>query len=180
MVAQATRQGWAVTVATRRPFRLRNRVVQITMIERMAPADAPGCHPAAAHKAILIDGLIPILRAGRCETAARRQDERKRPLIDEDEPHAQIFHGVPCLICLDTSEARANSAYTSSASAANEACAAADRAVNSISHPGASWVTFGRIASRRRRLTRLRTTAPPTCLLTEKPIRAGPGSSWRV
>src|SRR5258708_31964471 len=112
------------------------------MIERMAPPDAPGCHPAAAHKAILLDGLIPILRAGGCETAARRQDERKRPLIDADETHAQIFHGVPCLICLDTSEARASSPSTSSPRAANAAPAPADPAVNSISHPGANPATF--------------------------------------
>src|SRR6185312_9725081 len=74
---------------------LRDGVVQVTMIERMAAPDALDRHPAAFEQAIAVDRLVAILRAGRREAATGRQEYRERHLIEADQPHADVLHAVP-------------------------------------------------------------------------------------
>src|SRR5690242_8460645 len=160
-----------------------DRVVQIAGVEGVAAPDALDRHPAAAQQSVLLDGLIAILRAGRGEAAARRQDYRERPLVQTDDPHAYVSHALPRVFvsgvsgCVSGSKpARSSSARTSPASAVYSTCATPGLPARTRSQPGGTSASKRRTASRSRRLTRLRTTALPTRLPTETPTRAGAGS----
>src|SRR5262249_40849801 len=50
-------------------YTLRNRVVQVARIERVAARDALDRHPAAAQQPVALDGLVAILRARRRKAA---------------------------------------------------------------------------------------------------------------
>ncbi len=69
--------------------------------------------------------------------------------------------------------ARVSKSCNSLARSAYSTSAASGRAMTIISHPGCAFHSLRRMASRRRRFTRLRRTAEPTRLLTEKPTRVG-------
>jgi hypothetical protein len=43
--------------------------VNTSRVERVAPQDAPGSQQAPLYQAVFIDGLIPVMGAGRIETA---------------------------------------------------------------------------------------------------------------
>lgn len=74
------------------------------------------------------------------------------------------------------SRARSNTSCTAASSAAYEASAAGARAVSTTSQPRVMPVSARRTISRSRRRTRLRTTAFPIRLETEKPQRVVPTS----
>src|SRR2546429_1205584 len=138
-------------------------------MEGVAARDPAERHAPSTPPAIALDGLVAVLRAGGHVTAARHQAKEgtERDPVDADqrqrcrrhEPHP-FAHSISI-----SWRKRANSASTARA-----------RATITTSRPPSARVNNGLTSSRRRRLTRFRTTALPSFRLTARPTRGRPSS----
>src|SRR5688572_5395261 len=139
--------------------------VEAAVIERVAAGNAFDRKPGAAHRAVGLDGLRGVMRAGRIETAARPEQRADGELVpayqvDEDEAHvvatrcqrvARLARRVVTGAC-----AAGNFAATTMSTAGNSCCAS-------------------RKDSRTRRRRRFRKTALPAVFTaTARPIRGWP------
>ena len=120
--------------------------------------------------------LHTVARARRLEPAAaashiqQREQRRKRQLVNADqESERAVEHDEGAVG--SKIEARCANFNHSPARSAALARAAVCRATMTNQHPGLSCGRLRRTASRSRRRTRLRTTAPPTRRDVTKPIR---------
>ncbi len=129
-------------------------------MKRVAPQQPLEAHPDTARRPVALDSLQHVLRAGGCETARRRQARRNPPFVEPEGRDHERAHLIKSL-------------STSFASSGKGASAAAFRPWITTRQPGPSRPRFKRTASRSRRLTRLRSTLPPTLLGTANPTRLG-------
>ena len=74
------------------PFLLWNRIIGSSLRERIAAADALKRQPAALDRAVFLDGLDRVLRAGRDIPAAGRFVWRNIPAIKPDHRQQQPLH----------------------------------------------------------------------------------------
>src|SRR3989442_12307268 len=130
------------------------------------PADG---HAPATPPAVALDGFVTVLRAGGHVAAARYHAKQgtERDPIDADQPERHRRHDpLPFGHSISISwPKRVNSASTARA-----------RATITTSQPPSARVNNGLSSSRRRRLTRFRTTALPSFRLTARPTRGRPSS----
>src|SRR5256885_8769562 len=136
-------------------------------MEGVAARDPAERHAPATPPAIALDGLVAVLRAGGHVTAARHQAKEgtERDPVDADQRQRCRRHDPhPFAHSISISwRKRANSASTARA-----------RARFTTSGPPSARVNNGLTSSRRRRLTRFRTTASPSFRLTARPPRGRP------
>jgi len=115
--------------------------------------------------------FVGINRARRMEAARRRQRRRDHKLIGTDQKQRRGFHRGLDPWQTAGGGSVGNRRISSFSSERNGTRAAASRGLRTISHPRGNDGRCKRNTSRRRRLTRLRTTAPPTRAGTVIPRR---------
>src|SRR5215210_4882447 len=145
---------------------LANRVIT-AWVPGMASSDPSRAHPAALEEAVPLDRLLGIARAGRLEPA-RRGKESEHDAVEPDEPDPDALHvavGPP------STPPRPSSRRNAPTSASWPASTTAGRAMMRTSQPGWNEGAITLSASRSRRLTRLRTTAPPSFRPVASPNR---------
>src|SRR3989442_5138690 len=138
-------------------------------MEGVAARDPAERHAPATPPAIALDGLVAVLRAGGHVTAARHQAKEgtERDPVDADQRQRCRRHDP---------QPFAHSISISWRKRANSASTARARATITTSRPPSARVNNGFTSSRRRRLTRFRTTALPSFRLTARPTRGRPSS----
>ncbi len=134
---------------------------------RIAPQNAPGGKRRSLHRTVPVDRRVPIVRARRVVATDRPEQRADRPLVQLDQRKQWILHRAP----LPSSRSRA--ASRSRASCSWDASPEPGNARTTTRLPGGSTDRRSRTRWRSCRFTRVRTTAPPTALLTTKPARAG-------
>jgi len=142
----------------------RNRIVAMSA-PRLAAEEPPKGHSCSSPGPPLFHCFVGVRRAGGIVAAKRRQHRRETGLVEADENQPGELH------CgRSRSERHPGGAWLgkrrriSRARVGNGTRATASRGFKTMSHPAAMAVRFSRKTSRRRRFTRLRTTAPPRCL----------------
>ncbi len=133
---------------------------------RVAAQDTTSGEPGSAHRTVSLHGLQSVGRAGGVVAADLTVQRADGEPVRLQQPDQGVLHRAP---------ARASAASSCSASVA-ERDAVEPREVPAPRHdcPSGSVPTRSRIRCRSRRLTRLRSTAEPTALLTTKPTDVGP------
>src|SRR5665647_2255189 len=131
----------------------RHRVVA-TVAEGIAAQQAPRGQTEAADGAVLTQRLHGVVGARRVVPAARPQQRRDRVLVHPDEGDEDLAHEP-------WTSSRTPARATSSSRCGR---AITTRSYSSARCPAQPWK-----ASRSRRLTRLRTTAPPSFFETDSP-----------
>src|SRR5690606_28847171 len=134
---------------------------------RSAPQDAPGRECCALDGTVPVDGRVAVVGTRWVVLAHGAQQRTDRPLVELDQGQQRVLHRVP------PPRSRCRAASRSRASSAWSASPAPGSARTTTRLPGGSWSTRPRIRWRSLRFTLLRTTAPPTALLTTKPARVG-------
>src|SRR2546427_9541436 len=138
-------------------------------MEGVAARDPAARHAPATPPAIALDGFVTVLRAGGRVAAARyhAKEGTERDPVDADQRQRHRRHDPhPFAHSISISwRKRVNSASTARA-----------RATITTSRPPSARVNNGFTNSRRRRLTRFRTTALPSFRLTARPTRGRPSS----
>jgi hypothetical protein len=145
---------------------LANRVVTAG-VTRVAPTDPADAHPAPLQQSVPVDRLFRVARAGRLVSAAGRHPREEDP-VEPDEPDSDSFHvavGPPSTPPRWRSRPSAPTNFSWSESTI------AGRAMIRTSQPGWNEGAITLSASRRRRLTRFRTTAPPSLRPVDSPNR---------
>lgn len=165
----------------------------------MTAADPANCAPPPAKYSVALNGLHGILRTRWLEATDGRTPARGlliQAYAPDQRPSNHVVSTFSCPSRGDfapvssslfrdhpsncapgatsgsrTSLPRFASSSITAPKESNEASAAAVRATTTKSKPLRHCGRRNRIASRRRRLTRFRTTAPPTFLLTVTPTR---------
>lgn len=145
----------------------RGNMIHTTRRPRIAPQDAPGGKRRTLHRAVSVDGRVPIVRARRVVTTDRSQQRTDRPLIQLDQGKQRILHRTPLPV------SRSRAASRSRASCSWDASPEPGNARTTTRLPGGSTDRRSRTRWRSWRFTRVLTTAPPTALLTTKPARTG-------
>ena len=143
-----------------------NRVVAAG-IARVASRDPLHSHPAAPEQPVAIDGLLRVARAGRLVAAAGRHPG-EHDSVQPDEPDPDLLHvaaGPP------STPPRWRSRRSAPTRVSWSASTIAGLAMMRTSQPGWNEGAIALSASRSRRLTRLRTTAPPSLRPVESPNR---------
>src|SRR4051794_41470640 len=153
------------------------------MAEGVAAQQAPAGQDDAAQYAVPRDRLYGVARARRLVLAAARQRRRDEPLVEadgaQDGAAGERAHRAGV----------AASAFSSSSSSARRmparpSCSASSRAggraTTTTSWPDGTSGAAASKASRTRRLTRFRGTAPPTFRDTDSPRRGRPSSRGGV
>ncbi|AJC57256.1 hypothetical protein GZL_04678 [Streptomyces sp. 769] len=171
-------------------------VVDATERPRVAPQNAPGGQRSPLHRAVPVDGCVAIVRTRRVVLADRAQQRADGPLVDLDQKQQRVLHcalppgsrpGFPGPAARPPSvtapvglqpfgappSSRSKAASRSRASWSYSAAPAPGRARTTTRLPAGSRSSRSRTRWRSLRLTLVRTTAPPTALLTTKPARAG-------
>src|SRR5690606_2993921 len=129
--------------------------------------DAPGRECCALDGTVPVDGRVAVVGTRWVVLAHGAQQRTDRPLVELDQGQQRVLHRVP------PPRSRCRAASRSRASSAWSASPAPGSARTTTRLPGGSWSTRSRIRWRSLRFTLLRTTAPPTALLTTKPARVG-------
>jgi hypothetical protein len=145
---------------------LADRVVTAGMTW-VAPADAADPHPAPLQQSVPVDRLFRVARAGWFVPAARRHPGKEDP-VELDEPDPDPFHvavGPP------STPPRWRSRPSAPTKASWSESTIAGRAMMRTSQPGWNEGAIALSASRIRRLTRFRTTAPPSFRPVDSPNR---------
>src|SRR5688500_1108937 len=140
---------------------------------RIAAQQAPAGEHQPAQYAVPPDRLYGVGGAGRLVLAAARESRRDHPLVGDDRRHGDLPRGDH-FAALSTSSPRA--ARTPSRPSRSHSSSASRRATTTTSWSAGSWARTSANASRSRRLTLLRATAPPTLRETDRP-RRGPSSA---
>lgn len=162
------------------PNRAWGHRVYTSGMEWVAPPDAPDSQPGAAQCSVYGDRLEPVGAARRVEPAAwteHRADERPvEPDGDDECPSGEARHPLRLLrhLCPSVADSRrlsrrSNARSSSAARCSYRADAAGGLARTTSRLPRGSRSRRSRIRCRSRRLTLLRTTAPPTARLTTNP-----------
>src|SRR5690242_18165817 len=164
-------------------------VVESAVAQRVAAEEPPGGEDKAPEYAVGPDRLHRIFGTARVVAAAVAERGRDRPLVGTnggDGDRAQSRHA---------SALRASPAESSSSRSASSipfsprsraSSPASGRATKTKSCPPGSSSAEAQKASRSRRFTRLRSTAPPTLRPTDTPRRgssspaSGRGKAWRT
>jgi hypothetical protein len=133
----------------------------------MTASDPTNAHPAPPNEAVLDDRLLRVPRARRLEPAARREPEEDGT-VEPDEPDPDGSHAV---VGPPRTPPRRRSRPTTSTISSWLAFTMVGRAMIMTSQPGWNVGAIALSTSRSRRRTRLRTTAPPSRLPVDKPIR---------
>jgi hypothetical protein len=133
----------------------------------MATGNPPGAHPAAADQAVFLDRLLGVAGT-RGLIAARRRQPAEDDSIEPNEPDADCLHEV---VGPPSTPPRVNSRRRVPTSASWSASTSGGRAMMRTSQPGWNEGAITLSASRSRRLTRLRTTAPPSLRPVDSPNR---------
>lgn len=140
----------------------------------MATKQPPRGQPRSATEPMVRDRLARVLGAGRREATGAWQQRRDRGLVHSDDQQSGSSErgqaGPPICNAIASSALR-----TSRTSASNGRVSAGRRATITMSARGGDPPRAARYASRRRRRTRFRRTAPRICRLTANPTRR-PGS----
>jgi hypothetical protein len=110
---------------------------------------------------VAVDGFIAVFRARGLIPAGGRAASGECTLIGPNKPEKRVHHS--------TAPARRSRDSTAAASSRYRDLTELERAFRTMSHPPDTG--SDRTISRRRRLILLRTTAPPSALLTAKPNR---------
>ena len=138
-------------------------------------SNRPDRQPAAAQRAVALDGFHRVLRAGRHKAAGVRQHRRDESLV-----HPQARIAAACFIS-PRSATRARCAasrkprrYFADSVRRNGKVSTLFRGLNTTSTGPSQAGGDSRTASRMRRLMRLRSTAPPSTLPTVNPTRGPP------
>jgi hypothetical protein len=150
----------------------------------MTAGDAPGAHPAAANETVLVDRLLGVPRTGGLVATAGGQPCEEHAICPDrtdPDPTAYPSHwpaGPPSTPPLRRTR------RTAPTSASWSAPTSAGRAMMRTSQPGWNDGAIALSATRRRRRTRLRTTAPPSLRPVDNPNRVVPRSvrlnlAWR-
>src|SRR4051794_16119996 len=134
---------------------------------RIAPQNAPGGECRALDGTVPVDGRVAVVGTRRVVLAHRPEQRTDRPLVQLDQSQQRVLHRAP------PPSNRSMAASRSWASCAWSASPAPGSARTTTRLPGGNRATRSRIRWRSLRLTLLRTTAPPTALLTTKPARVG-------
>src|SRR5215204_6039241 len=138
----------------------------------MAAQDATSGKPGAAERTMSLHGLQSVGRAGGVVATDLSVQRADREAIGLQQPDQYEFHRAP---------ERLNAASRSSAKVAEPLSAAAGSARTTTREPAGTMPRRSRIRCRSWRLTRLRSTAEPTPLLTTKPTDVSPpvpGTTW--
>jgi hypothetical protein len=164
------------------PNRAWGHRVYTSGMEWVAPPDAPDSQPCTAHCTMYGNRFEPVGTAGRMETAAwteHRTDEGPiEPDRDDQRPCGEARHPLRLLglghLCPSIEDSRrlskrSNARSSSAARCSIRADAAGGLARTTSRLPLGRRSRRSRIRCRSRRLTLLRTAAPPTALLTTKP-----------
>lgn len=140
-------------------------MVHTTRGPRVAPQDPPGGQCCPLHRTMPVDGRVPVVRTRGVVAAHRAEQRTDRPLVQLDQSEQRVLHRAT------PPRSRARAASRSRASSSGPASPAPGNARTTTRLPAGSCPSRSRTRWRRRRLTRLRTTALPTALLTTKPAR---------
>jgi len=137
----------------------------------MAATDAPEREPASAHRSVFRDRLDPVLRATGLEATSLGEQRRNCDLVQANARSEERAHNS-----MDRhQEALATSAVISAQVALVPSTAAPFLAMTTKSAVKGSCARCWRNHSRTTRLTRFRSTAPPTRRLTTRPSREHAG-----
>src|SRR5919108_4580358 len=145
----------------------RRDMVHTAQRPRIAPEDAPGRECRSLDRTVPVDGRVAVVRARRVVLAHRPEQRTDGPLVQLDQSQQRVLHRAP------PPSSRCSAASRSRASCAWSASPAPGSARTTTRLPGGNRSTRSRIRWRSLRFTLLRTTAPPTALLTTKPARVG-------
>jgi hypothetical protein len=149
----------------------------------MAAADAPDSQPATFQEAVLFNGFVCVMGARGLETTGGGQSTGEGVLIEFDYAQDECFHRQSYPVSsapIFSKPALLNSCRTAWSTCLKLASRMGLRAMNIKSQPSSMSPWRSLVASRMRRLARLRTTALPTQRLTEKPKRLCSKSLGRV
>jgi hypothetical protein len=161
-------------------------VVDSPVAPRIAAQDPPSRENGSLDETVTLHGLVPEVGTRRVVLASRAEQWGDRQLIPADEAKAGVagnaknpaderrFGHAAAL-----AHAVARAEWTSEDKAENGAAAAAGKARTTTRAPAGSEASSPAMMARRRRLTRFRTTAPPTAFDTAKPT-ARVGSAVRA
>src|ERR1700690_717583 len=130
----------------------------------VAAQKASDSHGRPPENSIFLNGLSHILRARRMKAAGGRQGWGNPSLIQTKSTHHQVLYYSGPHLSITLRSARSISEKGASR--------AARRGLTTISHCAPNSARWRRKASRKRRLRRLRTTAPPMARGTVRPKRA--------
>jgi hypothetical protein len=140
----------------------------------VAAAEALEGQPATLQESIFLNGFVCIMGAGRFKTTGGGQDTGESVLIKSDKAQGEACHRRPYTVsslAAFSKPARLNNRLTAWSTFLKFASRMGLRAMNIRSQPSLMSPWRSLVASRMRRLARLRTTALPTQRLTEKPKR---------
>jgi hypothetical protein len=137
-----------------------------TWVPGMATGDPPRAHPAASEQAVFLDRLLGVMRTRRFEPTTRGQPREDEP-VEPDEPDPDTFQPAEPPSAPPLARVRRSAPTIASWSAVT----IDGRAMMRTSQPGWNEGAITLSASRRRRRTRLRTTAPPRFRPVDSPKR---------
>ena len=138
----------------------------------MTTDDAACCKPTSAHGTVGLHGFKCIRRTSRVITTNLPIQWTDQQPICLEKPNQRVLHNTPAFV---------SALHRSASSAADEAPADVGSARTTRRDPAGSPLRCSRTTCRKRRFTRLRTTAGPTALLTTKPtvvVSDAPGTTW--
>lgn len=145
-------------------FASRHRVVS-SGIERVTAADALEGHPTTLQESVFLNGFVCVMRARRFEATGGGQSTREGFLIEFDDAQNEDLHRrcYPISSLATSSKpARLNNCRTAWSTCLKFPSRIGLRAMNTKSQPSLISPWRSLVASRMRRLARLRTTALPT------------------
>src|SRR5206468_12801300 len=90
--AQSHRNPIEISTAAKIRFSISRDGVPTSRIERVAARQAPNTEPDAAQCAVLFDRLHHVNRAGGVEAAHRRQQRRKKSLVETERGESESTH----------------------------------------------------------------------------------------
>src|SRR3954452_10647328 len=137
-----------------------------TRVPWVAAGDALGTHPAPFEQPVLVDRLLRVVRTGGLVPARGGQPD-EHDAVEPDEPDPDPLHRLGPPIAPPRTSVRCNAPTSVSWSAST----IAGRAMMRTSQPGWNEGAITLSASRSRRRTRLRTTAPPSARRVDSPKR---------
>lgn len=166
-------------------------MIDAAQAPRVASQDSPHREPGATHGAVHAQGGDGVRGARRVVPAARREPRGHDELVTPDQAHEEPGERVanPALLLgagirahREPRAAPARARSRSCPSSALVAPAAGGSARTTSREPAGSAPSRGATSPRRRRLTRFRSTAPPTAFDTTKPtvvaLAGVPASRW--
>lgn len=159
-------------------------VVDSSVVPRVAPQNSPRCKHRALEGAVSLDCLQSVVGARRVVAASGSEGRGDSHLVKancaDQHRRGSGFHSRGCTPQSLRAHARPTLAIdrrraldTSAARDSKDDCAASGRARTTTWVPSGTVGKRSRMIARKRRFTRLRTTAPPTVRETAKPAMLG-------